>query len=89
MVANAATQVLLGQAPQTIEQVARAFRLSGGERHFLLAAQPGEGLLLGGEHRVAFKSLASPSTEHPVVTSDPAELAELHGDHDPDDGAEL
>ncbi len=89
VVANAATQILLGQAPQTIEQVARAFRLSGGERQFLLGAQPGEGLLLAGEHRVAFKSLASPSTEHPVVTSDPAELAELHGDHDPDDGAEL
>ncbi len=89
VVANAATQILLGQASQTIEQVARAFRLSGGERQFLLGAQPGEGLLLAGEHRVAFKSLASPSTEHPVVTSDPAELAELHGDHDPDDGAEL
>jgi type IV secretory pathway VirB4 component len=85
VVANAATQILLGQAPQTIEQVARAFRLSGGERQFLLAAQPGEGLLLAGEHRVAFTSLASPLVEHPVVTSDPAELAELHDDHDPDD----
>ncbi len=80
VVANAATQILLGQAPQTIEQVAQAFRLSGGERQFLLAAQPGEGLLLAGGHRVAFKSLASPSAEHPVVTSDPAELAELHGE---------
>ena len=84
VVANAATQILLGQAPQTIDQVARTFRLSGGERAFLLAAQPGEGLLLAGEHRVAFKSLASPSTEHALATSDPAELAELHGDHDPD-----
>jgi hypothetical protein len=37
---------------------------------------------------VAFKSLASPS-ERPEVTSDPAELAELHDDHDPDDGATL
>src|SRR6266498_3525083 len=89
VVANAATQILLGQAPQTIDQVARAFRLSGGERQFLLGAQRGEGLLLAGEHRVAFKSLASPSTEHALATSDPAELAELHGDQDPDDGAEL
>ena len=85
VVANAATQILLGQAPQTIDQVARAFRLSGGERQFLLGAQRGEGLLLAGEHRVAFKSLASPSTEHALATSDPAELAELHGDQDPDD----
>lgn len=80
VVANAATQILLGQAPQTIDQVAAAFRLSGGERQFLLGAQPGEGLLLAGEHRVAFKSLASPSAEHPLVTTDPAELAELHDD---------
>ncbi len=86
VVANAATQILLGQAPQTIDQVARAFRLSGGERQFLLAAQPGQGLLLAGEHRVAFTSLASPTGEHPWATSDPAELAELHGDHDLDDG---
>ncbi len=85
VVSNAATQILLGQAPQTIDQVAKAFRLSGGERQFLLAAQPGEGLLLAGEHRVAFTSLASLSIEHPVATSDPAELAELHGEHDPDD----
>ncbi len=80
VVANAATQILLGQAPQTIEQVARAFSLSGGERQFLLGAQPGEGLLLAAEHRVAFKSLASPAAEHPLATSDPAELAELHDD---------
>ncbi len=85
VVANATTQILLGQAPQTIEQVARAFGLSGGEREFLLAAQPGEGLLLAGPHRVAFKSLASPS-ERPEVTSDPAELAELDDDQDDDEG---
>ncbi len=89
VVANATTQILLGQAPQTIEQVARAFRLSGGEREFLLAARPGEALLLAGPHRVAFKSLASPA-EAPQVTTSPAELAELHGDHDrDDDGAAL
>lgn len=85
VIANAATQILLGQAPQTIDQISQAFHLSGGERQFLLAAQPGEGLLLAGEHRVAFKSLASPSAEHPWVTSDPAELTELHDDHNPDD----
>jgi hypothetical protein len=35
---------------------------------------------------VAFTSLASPTGEHPWATSDPAELAELHGDHDLDEG---
>jgi type IV secretory pathway VirB4 component len=86
VVANAATQILLGQAPQTIELVARAFGLSCGEREFLLAAQPGEGLVLAGPHRAAFKSLASPA-ERPQVTTDPAELTKLDTDAEGGDGA--
>ena len=45
VVANAATQILLRQAPQAISLVAEAFGLSAGEREFLLAARRGEGLL--------------------------------------------
>jgi type IV secretory pathway VirB4 component len=73
VVANAATQVLLRQAPQTIEALAEAFRLSEGEKAFLLAARQGEGILAGGGERVAFRAVASPS-EHRLVTSDQAEL---------------
>ena len=75
VVANAATQLLLGQAPQAIDALAGAFRLSEGERAFLLAARPGEGLLVAGaQQRVAFHAVAS-TAEHALVTSDPAELA--------------
>lgn len=73
VVSNAATQVLLRQAPQAMPVLAEAFRLSEGEQRFLLTARTGEGLLLGGTDRVAFRSLASP-VEHPLVTTDPAEL---------------
>jgi TraG P-loop domain/Helicase HerA, central domain len=73
VVHNAATQLLLGQAPQAIEILARAFGLSQGEQEHLLAAQPGDALLLAGPHRVALRSLAS-STEHRLITTDPAEL---------------
>lgn len=38
VVANAATQILLRQAPQTIDALGEAFRLSEGEKQFLLAA---------------------------------------------------
>lgn len=76
VVANAATQVLLRQAPQSIDALAAAFRLSDGEAQFLLAARQGEGLLAAGTDRVAFQALASPA-EHRLVTTDPAELAEL------------
>ncbi|MFF9897756.1 VirB4 family type IV secretion system protein [Streptomyces longispororuber] len=74
VVANAATQTLLRQAPQAIDEITRAFDLSDGERQFLLTAGRGQGLLCAGPQRVAFQSVASP-TEHYLVTSDPAELA--------------
>ena len=76
IVQNAATQLLLGQAAQAMEALTRSFHLSDGEQAHLLAAQPGDGLLLAGPHRVALRSLAS-DIEHRLVTTDPAELAAL------------
>ncbi len=73
VIANAATQTLLRQAPQTIDDITRAFTLSEGERQFLLTADQGQGLLAAGNHRVAFQAIASPA-EHRLVTTNPAEL---------------
>lgn len=81
VVSNAATQVLLRQAPQAIDAVGDAFGLSDGERAFLLSAPRGHGLLCAGpEVRTGFAALAS-GPEHQWVTSDPAELAA--GEADP------
>ena len=63
VVANAATQILLRQAPQTIGALAEAFSLSGGERAYLLGAPRGNGLLCAGQDRVAFSALASPAED--------------------------
>lgn len=52
VVANAATQILLRQAPQTIDTLAEAFGLSAGERAYLLGAARGQGLLAAGVDRV-------------------------------------
>jgi type IV secretory pathway VirB4 component len=80
VIANAATQVLLRQAPQAIDRIGEAFHLSAGERRYLLSCPTGSGLLLRasecGEERVPLKVVASPA-EHRLVTSDPAELIEL------------
>ncbi len=73
---SAATQVLLGQAPQAVAALADAFRLSQGERAFLVGARKGEGILAAGTERVVFQAIASPA-EHRLITSDPAELAAL------------
>ncbi|WP_431969810.1 PrgI family mobile element protein [Nocardia sp. bgisy134] len=77
IVSNAATQILLRQAPQAIDEVAAAFRLSEGEQQFLLSAARGSGLLaVGGTDRAVFGSLASP-TENALITTDPGELATI------------
>ncbi|MBB5157422.1 hypothetical protein BJ970_004956 [Saccharopolyspora phatthalungensis] len=81
VVANAATQILLRQASQAMDEITRTFDLSAGERQFLLSAERGQGLLSAGTQRVAFQSIASP-TEHYLVTSDPAELADYAADAD-------
>lgn len=71
IVANAATHVLLRQAPQSIDQVGDAFSLSDGERRFLLSADRGHGLLAIGAHqRTVFASVAS-LAEHQLATTSP------------------
>ncbi|MGH8996667.1 MAG: VirB4 family type IV secretion system protein, partial [Acidimicrobiales bacterium] len=63
IVANAATQILLRQAPQSIDTLAESFGLSAGERAYLLGAARGQGLLAAGVDRVAFTALASPEED--------------------------
>ncbi|WP_194820924.1 VirB4 family type IV secretion system protein [Micromonospora sp. S-DT3-3-22] len=81
VVSNAATQVLLRQAPQAIDAVGEAFGLTGGERRLLLSARRGHGLLISGVHRTSFESISS-DAEHALCTTDPVELAE--GDEEDD-----
>ncbi|MFC3504117.1 VirB4 family type IV secretion system protein [Micromonospora krabiensis] len=83
VVSNAATQVLLKQAPQAIDQVADAFGLTAGERRMLLSARVGHGLLISGTNRTAFESISS-QAEHLLATTKPSDLADL----DSDDGEE-
>ncbi|WP_052165641.1 ATP-binding protein [Micromonospora purpureochromogenes] len=83
VVANAATQVLLKQAPQAIDRVADAFGLTAGERRMLLSARVGHGLLISGTNRTAFESISS-QAEHVLATTTPSDLADL----DPNDTEE-
>ncbi|MDG4858221.1 ATP-binding protein [Streptomyces sp. T-3] len=85
IVSNSATQILLRQAPQAIDQITENFHLCHGEREFLLSAARGEALLLTGDQqrrKVALISIAAPG-EHAVITTDPGELAAQHQDFDP------
>jgi type IV secretory pathway VirB4 component len=69
VVANAATQVLLRQAPQAIDAVADAFHLSAGERAFLLTCPRGNALMTAADgSKVTFASVAEPSAGDLLAT---------------------
>jgi type IV secretory pathway VirB4 component len=71
VVANAATQILMRQATQSIDTVADAFGLTAGEARLLLAAERGEALLVAGTNRVAFRVVASNAEDTLCQTSHP------------------
>ena len=76
VVTNASHQVLLGQSPQAIEMLARAFNLSEGEKAYLLTCDQGQGILIEGTERAALRVVAS-EREHELATSKPAELTAM------------
>ena len=79
VVANAATQILMRQAPQAIAAVTAAFGLTAGEAQVLLAADRGDALLLAGGHRVAFHAIAGPGEHELAAGTDRADEEVGHG----------
>jgi type IV secretory pathway VirB4 component len=76
VVSNSSLQLLLKQAPSAIDKIVDAFKLTQGERNWLLMCDVGEGLFFAGLNHVIIKVFASP-TEHLLITSKPEELMEL------------
>jgi len=76
VVDNADTQIVLRQSRQAIGEVAKHFDLSDGERRWLVGCKKGEGILIGGQDRVAFRSVAAPDVKA-LITTDPEEVADL------------
>jgi hypothetical protein len=81
VVANAATQVLMRQAPQAIDRVAEAFGLTDAERGVLLAARRGEALLVAGSARVHFEVVSSAHEHFLAGTADGTEPAPVLRHH--------
>ncbi len=73
IVANASSHILLRQAPQAIDRIQQAFRLTDGEARYLLACPQGHGLFIVADNRFPLQVTASP-TEHTWATSNPADL---------------
>jgi type IV secretory pathway VirB4 component len=59
IIANAALQILMKQAPQAMPRLAELFRLTRAEQSWLLGARRGEGLLVARGKRVPFEVVAT------------------------------
>jgi len=70
---NSSIQLLLKQAPASIDLVQKTFNLTDEEKYLLLESDVGEGIFFAGLKHVAIKIIAS-YTEDQIITSDPSEL---------------
>ncbi len=76
IVTNSALQILLRQSPAAIDQIAKVFNLTQGERYLLLDSEVGDGIFFAGSKHVAMRVVASYS-EDQLITTDPRQLLEI------------
>ncbi len=75
IITNSSLQLLLRQAPATIDLVAKAFDLTEAEKDYLLTAEVGTGLFFAGRRHVAIQIIAS-YFEDQIITTSPQQLLE-------------
>jgi len=73
IITNSSLQLLLKQAPATMDIVAKAFNLTEAEQNLLLSAEVGSGLFFAGRRHVAIQIIAS-YFEDQVITTNPEEI---------------
>ena len=76
IITNSSLQLLLKQSPASIDIIQETFNLTDREKYTLLESSVGEGIFFAGLKHVAIRVVAS-YTEDQVITSDPAQLAEI------------
>ena len=73
IITNSSIQLLLKQAPSTMDVLQKTFNLTDEEKYLLLEASVGEGIFFAGLKHVAVKTIAS-YTEDQIITSDPSQI---------------
>ncbi|MBI5220477.1 MAG: DUF87 domain-containing protein [Candidatus Liptonbacteria bacterium] len=79
VITNSSVQLLLKQAPATIDVVGKAFNLTQAEKDLLLTAEVGTGLFIAGQRHVAIQIIPS-YFEGKIITTDPKQLLEEAGE---------
>jgi conjugal transfer ATP-binding protein TraC len=78
IITNSSLQLLLKQAPATIDFVAKAFDLTEAEKNLLLGTEVGSGLFFAGRNHVSIQIVAS-YFEDKIITTNPQQLLEEQG----------
>ena len=73
IVTNSSIQLLLKQAPSSMDLLQKTFNLTDEEKYLLLESGIGEGIFFAGLKHVAIKIISS-YTEDQIITSDPSQL---------------
>jgi conjugal transfer ATP-binding protein TraC len=76
IISNSSIQLLMMQSPTAVEKLQEVFKLSDGEKNFLLNCEQGQGLFFAGTNHVGIRVLSSVS-EHELITSDPRDLERM------------
>lgn len=76
IVTNSAMQLLLKQSPAAVDNIAKTFLLTEGEKFLLLECGVGEGIFFAGNKHAAIKVVAS-YAEDQIVTTNPQQLLEI------------
>jgi len=76
IITNSSMQLLLKQAPTTVDKLQEVFNLTDEEKYLLLESEVGEGIFFAGLKHVAVKIIAS-YTEDQIITSDPSQLLSI------------
>ena len=76
IITNSSLQLLLKQAPATIDVLQKTFDLTEQEKYLLLEAAVGEGIFFAGRKHIAISIVASP-TEDQIITSSPEEVLRI------------
>ena len=76
IITNSSLQLLLKQAPSTIELIAKTFNLSETEKNLILEADVGEGIFLAGLKHVAIKIIPT-YFEDQIIKTNPEQLLEM------------
>jgi type IV secretory pathway VirB4 component len=73
IITNSSMQLLLKQAPSAVENLAKVFNLTEGEKYLLLNSNVGQGIFFAGAKHVAMQIIAS-YMEDKIITTNPEEV---------------